>query len=388
MMQADGEVPETLELADAALTEVQPDDDVAEPAPAEEPAAEGQPRDADGRFASPAEAAEAADPEVPADALPPRDEPTEAAVDGETASDEDFPEATFEVDGQEVSLSGTAVGEDGVFVSPETWAQDIAPQLAAARQLSGSYRARMSEAAQQVQQAQAESQAAKSESQHVLSHFETLIERSQAALVSGNLETMLQSPLGQWLLAVGQNWPILKAEARVKAIETSSQQATKRLEEYTQRDREAQLQPLIEQSLRASVAQHAQAMGVDEQTMQAVFRELNAPEMREIVTTKAPFDDPNLQFKRGELVLNHGVVAKALQLASINRVERAQQEKIAQAQRQNQALQPVRRKVPPTVGAKGRSPGGPAVPQPKSAKEADDLLLNGNLDWAEEEVGT
>lgn len=380
-MMSEGEVPETIELADDALTTVT--DDVVEDAPAEEPAAEGQPRDESGRFASPAEAAETAAPaEAPVDALPPRDEPTESP-DAETAPEDDFPEASFEVDGQEISLSGTAVGADGVFVSPETWNQDIAPQLAAARQLSSSYRQRMSEAAQSIQAAETKAQAAEANSQHVLGHLERLIEQSQDAFRVGTAEALLGSPIGQWLLTAGQAWPILKADARVKAIELSSQQATKRLEEYTHREQQERIRPLMSQAVQASIRQQGQALGLDDQTLRAVEQKLQGPGYERLLFVQAPFDDPAGAFRKGETVIDHSVVAGALELVAMNRVEREQQTKIAAAVKANAALQP-KRKVPPTVGAKGRSPGGPNIPQPKSAKEADDLLLNGSLDWAEE----
>lgn len=387
-MILDGELPETLELADEALTTVTEGDDAPE-APSVEPEAQGQPRDESGRFASPAEAEETppVDPTTePVESPEPRDEPTEQP-DGAVAEEDDYPEASFEVDGQEISLSGSAVGEDGVWFSPETWSQDVAPQLVAARELQSTYRQRMSDLAQREQAAEANVQAAKAESQHVLAHFETLIERSQDALRSQNFETILSSPIGQWLLAVGQGWPILKAEARVKAIELSNQQATKRLEEYTQREQQERQRPLMAGAVQSSVWQQGQAMGLDEQTLRQVQQKLAEPGYQRILFVPAPFDDPQGAFRKGETVIDHSVVAGALDLVAMNRVERVQQQKIAAAQRANAAQAPQQRKVPPTVGAKGRSPGGPSIPQPKSAKEADDLLLNGNLDWAEEEVG-
>lgn len=385
----DGELPETLELADEALTMVTPDEAVASETPAAEPAAEGQPRDESGRFASPAqpeETAASADALEPVESVEPRDEPTDAVL--ADVPEDDYPEASFEADGQEIALSGTAVGEDGVFLSPETWSQDVVPQLQAARELQSTYRQRMSELAQREQASAAEVQAAKAESQHVLAHFETLIERSQDALRSQNFETILASPIGQWLLAVGQGWPILKAEARVKAIELSNQQATKRLEEYTRAEQQERVKPLMAQAVQQSIRQQGQALGLDDQTLQQVAQKLSQPGYERLLFVPAPFDDPNGLFKKGETVIDHSVVAGALDLVAMNRVQREQQQKIQAAQRANAAARPVVRKPPPTVGAKGRSPGGPAVPQPKSAKEADDLLLNGSLDWAEEEVGT
>lgn len=386
-MMPEGEVPETLELADEALTMVTPDEETPVEVPSEEPEAEGQPRDESGRFASPAEAEETPPGELPpepVDSPEPRDEPTEA-VEGETAPEEEYPEASYEVDGQQITLSGTAVGTDGVFIAPETWEQDVAPQLAAARELQSTYRQRMSEVAQREQAAEASVQAAKAESQHVLAHFETLLEKSQDAFRVGTAEALLNSPVGQWLLSAGQGWPILKAEARVKAIELSNQQATRRLEEYTQREQAERNRPLMASAVRSSIRQQGQALGLDEQTLQAVEQKLSDPGYQRLLFVPAPFDDPNGLFKKGEMVIDHGVVAGALDLVAMNRQERQQMQKIEAAKRENAKLQPPR-KIAPTVGAKGRSPAGPAIPQPKTAKEADDLLLEGNLDWAEVET--
>lgn len=383
----DGEGPLTLEAADAALTTTAPDVEVTPDLPAAEPAADaGQPRDEQGRFASPAptEETEAA-PADQVESSEPRDEPTDAPeTEGEVSEADDYPEASFEVDGQEIALAGTAVGDDGVFISPETWQQEVAPLLSAGRQLQGSFRQRMSDAAQQVQAAQAETAAAKAESSHVLAHFENLIEKSQDAIRQGTLESLLASPLGQWFLSVGQGWPILKADARTKAIEMASQNATRRLQEYEQREHAERMRPVMTQVLQDSIRRQGQSLGLDEQTLRAVEQKLLAPGYERLLFVPAPFDDPNGAFKRGETVIDHGVVAGALDLVAMHRVERQQQEKIRAAQAANAAQQPVGRKVPPTVGAKGRSPGGPAIPQPTTMKEADDLLLNGSLDWAEE----
>lgn len=373
----DGEAPDTLDAADAALTtSVEPSE-----APAAEP--EGQPRDEQGRFASPSEPeAEAPVEEAPAEETEVPVEP-EAAAEGEEAEAEEPDEPiVYRADGQEFEIPGSAVGDDGWFI-PADQIPEVQQLLASGKAFSGSYRQRLSEAAQQVEAARQETAAANAQSQHVLAHFEGLIERSQEAIRAGTMEALLASPLGQWFLSVGQGWPILKADARTKALELASQQATKRLQEYERNEHQARIRPLMSQTVQESVWQQGQAMGLDRGTLDAVQQMLVGPGYERLLFVPAPYDDPAGAYRKGDTVIDHTVVAGALQLAAINRGRADQQERIAQAQRNNAAAA-TRTKAPPTVGAKGRTPSGAVIPQPKSAAEADAMLLDGDLSWAEE----
>lgn len=383
-MLTDSERPQTLDDADAALTGggPEPDDVEVSETPAAEPAGESaQPRDDAGRFTAAPEAAPEASQEEPA---PPADpgEPEADATGEEPAAEEPEEPVSYRADGQEFEIPGSAVGENGWFI-PADQVPEVQQLLSSGRAAMGSVRERLSQAAQEAETARHEAAAAKAESQHVLAHFENLIERSQEALRQGTMDALVQSPLGQWFLGVAQGWPILKADAKTRAVEMASQTATRRLQEYEQRDQQARLRPLMADTVRSSVWQQGQAAGLDEQTLRSVEQMLTGEGYQRMLFVPAPYDDPAAGFRKGDLVIDHAVVAGALQLAGINRGTQVQQQRIAQAQRQNAQAAGTSRKVPPTVGAKGRSPAGPAIPQPKSAKEADAMLTEGDLSWAE-----
>jgi hypothetical protein len=353
--------PETLEAADAALTAGLPDP---EGEPAAEPAAEPtQPRDAEGRFT---EKPPTEEPEAPVEGEPAPEETPAEPAELPTAEpvEEELPDEPFayRADNQDFSVPGSAVGEDGVFI-PAAEVPQVQQLLSAGKAAFGSVRQRLSDAAQREQVAMDRATAAEAQAQQILAHFETLIEKGQVQA---------------WLENVQQNWPILKAEAKAKAVELQNQSTAKRLQEYEAREQQTRLQPLIEQTLQQSVWTQGRELGLDDRTIQAVFERLKAPEQRDLLVVSAPFDDPSGGFRKGESVMNHSLVRGALELAGINRQPPAQQQKIAAAVKANTAAaKPA--KIPPTVGGKGRVPS-PGTPKFKTAAEADDFLLEGDLD--------
>jgi hypothetical protein len=352
MLPPDPETPGTLEEADLALTTVSADE--APPAAAEPAApAEGQPRDEKGRFTGPAPEAE---PEAPSSAPAPAPETPGEPAPPETAQavEESYPEFTYRADGQEHAIPGSAVGEDGIFI-PQQQVPELHQLLAAGRAAFGSVRQRLNDAAQREKAALDRAAAAEAQAQTILGHFETLIERGQIA---------------DWLQGVQLNWPVLKAEARAKAVELARQADADRLKQYEERDRVAQMRPLMEQTLEQSVAHFAQQAGLDQPTAQAVYQRLRDPRYESQLFVKAPYDDPVSGIRQGELVIDHSVVEGAVQLASMGRTPMSQQQKIAQAQAAN-AKQAVAAKVPPTVGKSAGAPAPKGIPQFKSQAEVD-----------------
>jgi hypothetical protein len=379
----DGE-PGTLEEADAALTAGMPEpEEVSEPAA--EPAAEpGQPRDEQGRFTEAPTAEPEASQEEPAAPEPPG-EPTES-VEGEPPDAEEGPYESFSyrADGQEIEIPGSEVGDEGIFI-PADQIPDVQNLLSAGKAFFGSARQRFSEAAAREQQAVQRAEAAEAQSSHVLAHFENLIEKSQHA---NTIEELLQTPLGQWFMSVKQGWPILKAEAASKALEMKGQQAQQELQRYRQQEQDARLKPLMEQTLRQEIWSRGQQLGLDERTMQAVHQRLQRFDQAYLYP-KAPEDYPADGIRKGDTVINRTVIQEALELAALNRPavqqQQQQQDKIKQAKAANAKLQPTPSRIPPTVGGKGKAPTAGGVPVFKSAKEADEALLHGDLSWAEQD---
>src|SRR5439155_6086336 len=113
--------------------------------------------------------------------------------------------------------------------------------------------------------------------------------------------------------------------------------------------------------------------GLDDQTIQAIHDRLKSPQYQSYLFVEAPYDDPAAGFRKGEQVIDHGVVHSAIELATINR---PQMQKIAQAQAANARAAPSN-KIPPTVGAKGRAPTASGMPKFKNAAEADRWFSEG-----------
>ena len=348
-------VPGTMQEADALLTTVSEDEpQVAAVEPAASP--EGPTRDEQGRFTSPPQAEPPAPEAEGAQAPAPESAGEPQAATEQEAVEESFPEFSFRADGQETNIPGSAVGADGIFI-PQQAVPEIQSLLAEGRAARGSVRQRLSEAAQQVQAANQSVAAAKAEAQHVLGYIESLIENGQMAA---------------WLENVQQNWPVLKAEARAKSVEMQNQAERAQLQAYQERDRQAQLRPLMQQSLHRAVEQFGTEAGLDQGLRGEVERRLGQYEQQ--VFVKAPYDVPEVGIKQGELAINYQYIRDAIALVGLNR------QTAAVAAPARVAAAPVRAvKPPPTVG-RGTATSGRAIPQPKSREEADALLLDGDLD--------
>ena len=359
--------PGTMVEADAALTS--PAEPTAEPVG--EPA--GQARDEQGRFTSPpTPEPEASPPEEPAEAEPtgepaPTEEPAPAVEESESSAEE-YAEFGYRADNQDFTIPGSAVGDDGVFI-PADHVPELQNLLSAGKAAFGSVRQRLSESASREQSALKRAEAAEAQSQHVLSYIESLIE---------------QGRIGDWLQQVQTNWPVLKAEAKAKGLELQAQAERDELAKYREQERTAQLRPVMDQTLEQSVLRFGTTAGLDERGMAEVYRMLREPRYESLVFVKAPYDDPAGGIRKGDLVIDYGVVEGAVRLAASGRV---QQTKVQQAQAQNRL---VPKKIPPTVGGKGaKAPKpGPVVPKFASREEADQWFANGGfneLDFDEAE---
>lgn len=355
-------VAETMEDADRLLTTVTEDEPEAA---AVEPAAppEGPTRDEQGRFAAPppAEPEAPAGEGAPAPAPEPGAEP-QAETQPEAEVEASYPEFSYRADGQELTIPGSAVGEDGVFI-PKQYLPEYQSLLAEGHAARGSVRRRLSEAATQVQAANQQVAAAKAEAQHVLGYIEQLIENGQ---------------MPAWLENVSQNWPVLKAEARAKSVEMQNAAERAQLQAYQERERQAQQRPLMQQALHRAVEQFGAEAGLDDRMRSEVEKRLSAYEQQ--VFVKAPYDVPEAGLRQGELAINFQFIKDWIGMAGLQRpaaVPAAQPPKAV-------ALPPKPGvKPPPTVG-RGTATSGRAVPQPKTREEADAMLVDGDLSWAEE----
>lgn len=355
------QLPATMADADAALTTSAPEEpEVAAAEPAAEP--EGQPRDEQGRFTETPKDEPEPSPEEPAESPEPLGEPTEPVEATPDAESEPEP-FVYRADGQEFEIPGSAVGDEGIFI-PSEHLQEVQQLLSAGRASFGSVRQRLSESAAREQQAADRAAAAEAQAQTILAHFESLIEKNQ---------------IGEWLQNVAQNWPILKAESKAKAVELATQAQTQELARYREQEQQTALRPLMDSTLQDSIRQQGAQAGLDDDTLGQVYRELQSPDYQGLLFVKAPYDDPASGIRKGELVIDHGVVAKVLRFAGMNRARPAQQQKIAEAVKANAQVEPKGKKIPPTVGGRGRTPQQ-AVPAFTSAKDADEYLLHGDLD--------
>lgn len=347
------ETPTTLESADAALVA-----DAAPETPAETAPASEQPRDEQGRFTSPPQSEPAAE-QAPVETPETPGEPAAAAPEVEAPAEETYEPFVYRADGQDFDIPGSAVGDDGVFI-PTDKIPELQQLLSEGRASRGSVRQRFSEIAQREQAAVKRAEAAEAQSQQVLSHFENLIETGK---------------FPEWLQNVAQNWPILKAEAKAKALELQAQAERDELTRYREQNQMAAMRPVMDETLERTIKDYGLRYGLDADGMEQVFNLLHEPQYESLTFVRAPHDDLAAGFRKGDLVINYNTVEGAIRLATAGR---GAQQKIQQAVKQNQ-VQPV--KVPPTVGGKTtKAPKpGPAVPQFKTTKEADEWFERGGF---------
>lgn len=355
----DGEAPTTMAEADAAL--VAPE--TPEAAPAAEPTGqptEGQARDEQGRFTQAPKAAPDPSPEEPAPAPETPAEPT-ASAEPAAEAPADYPAFSYRADGQEFPVPGSAVGEDGVFI-PKDQLPEVQQLLSAGKAAMGSVRQRLNEAAQREQAAILRAEAAEVQGQHILAHFEQLIEQSQ------HVQDWAQSPAALWLQQAAINWPVLKAEAKAAGIEKQREADRQALERYQQQEQQARLRPIMEQTLEQGVQHFGRQAGLGETALRDVIQALKDPRWEAVVFPAAPYDDPAQGIKQGDRVIDYGVVQEWVRRAVTWGAGRQ-----TPAATPKPAAKPVTpAAVPPTVATKGKAPkSGPAIPAFKTKEEAD-----------------
>lgn len=323
----------------------------------EAPASPSEPaRDAKGRFAeTPLET-----PEAPVAGAPESPEPP---APSEAPAEEVYESFAYEADGQPFEVKGSQVGDDGVFF-PTDSLPELKHLLAQGRALTGSFREIRSRDAQAVQAAESRAQAAEAAKDHILGHFQQLVQQSQG-------QDPMQGPLAQWLLGVHQNWPILQANAKAEGLRLQFENDRKALDTYRQQEQQARMEPMIRQGLQQYISGYAQQYALSPQLAQELQAIITDPELKSVVLVKAPYDDLANGIRQGDLAVNRRVIeAHAQRLANLSKQFGTPQ--VAAAPVAKPAPKPVQA-PPPTVGGKGaRVPKeGKGIPVFKTQRELD-----------------
>jgi hypothetical protein len=379
-MTFDGETaPPATEAADAAFDQtldqaLSPGAPAKQPSPPAEPAAvtakpdAAAPRDQQGRFTARTAAEELA-PDVSTEPAKAPDAPVESTAEAEAqlhaeAEAEAAPELTYRYESDEVGIPGSAVGSDGGFI-PTQALPEVLELVALGRSArEGTIRQRLSEAGEQLSRQSKLTEAARAEALHVISAIDEMIEKGT---------------FGEWLENQSQNWAILKADARVKAKDLELEQERTQRQTYEQQQERARLEPQIRTALERTIAHYGQQAGLTPEAMEGLFNRLNAPRFRAQIVTQATADDPVRGVKRGEWLVDYGVVADEVEWVSKNggakqpAASRAEQLAADNARRTGKPSG-----APPAVAAKGAPVPAPktAIPQFKSAEEADEYLFD------------
>lgn len=369
-------LPDTATAADDALLHGEaetPETESTDAAPAAQPEVSptGQPRDDTGRFASkPPTATETAP--VPATAPALGSEPS--------ATPEIAPEPFhYQADGQAVEIPGATVDADYIHI-PKTEAPRIQRLLAEGHAWQNSAQRYFSEVDRrtkglesQVSQSREALQAAEAERTHAFAFFEKLVEDSKDAPP----EKLFETPMGQFLLNLRNEWGVLKADARAMRVELEGKAARTRLAEIEAREQQATLRPHMEKTLSDHVLYFGQQVQLDRPTMEAIYADLMSPEYEGVTWIKAPQDDPLNSIKKGETVLNLALVQREIQRATKILSGRAPLATPAP----KTVSAPVKRPVPPTVSAtRGPAPKKGGVLMPRTRAEADAWLRDGAPD--------
>ena len=338
-------------------------------APAAKPPA-AQPRDTQGRFTEQPAAEEPAPLEESAPAPVP-DEPA-AEAEGQPAADdaeaepeaETYPEISYRADGQEISIPGSAVGEEGDFI-PATHRAEVRDLLALGRSArEGTIRQRLREGGEEAARLRTQIDSALQARDHIFATIEEMVEK-------GTFE--------EWLQDVQANWRVLKAEAIAKGKDLELAEERKQRETFEQTRERERREPQIKTALEKVVVHYGQAAKLTDAAMRQVFDRLNTPRFRDLVVVQAKEDDPRTGVKKGEWLLDYGVVQDEIEwfLKSgggtvQHAADRVQQLAADNARRTGQPT-----KAPPVAPAKGAPPAGKVkIPDYKSAQEADEDIFD------------
>lgn len=318
------------------------------------------PRDERGRFAE-KPSTPAPEPSSPEAAVPAETPAEPTAPDAAAAAEEEtsYPEATYRADGQDFTIPGSAVGDDGVFNTTDVWQREILPLLAAGRAArGGSLQRTLQDKSREVQSWQQQAQAAQAQSQAIIAKIDQMVENGT---------------IGQWLEDVHQQWPIMKAQAEASALRLQQQAAQQQLQAFQAEQQQRQMEPQFTAALENSLTQIGPQFDLTPEQLAGLFQQLNTPAMRQTWLVRAQYDDPMSGVRAGEWAIDTSVVQQWAQWASQYQPRQkapAVPPKVAEAQKQNAKKTPAA--PPPVVGGKGGSApsGKPNAPKYKDGKEA------------------
>jgi hypothetical protein len=361
---------EAAAAADAALTPAETLADIPSPAPAEAPAvpAEGPApavvetppasevpaRDAHGRFTKPdGTLSEPGEQETP----------PSPAVETDLSTYAPF---SFRADGQVVEYAGAVQDDDGNVLFTPAAVQHLKQDLAYGR----AYPRRDADAQRDLSRERSARQSAEATTQSVLSKLDQLFEQSQGATT---LEELIQTPLGQWVLARHAEWPKLRAEGLQKGFEVKSRTMEAELQQFRGREQDAQQQPVMLGRVEEAIQHWGKEAGFDLATQQALYRRFTASGQLDRIFPRATQDDPvsgrragqrteNLDVIREEMLVLHGILKGRTAGPSAEALKAENARRLGQA-----GVKP-----PPMAGVgRGTAPAGGKKPTYKTTQEAD-----------------
>jgi len=343
--ETDAPAPETSAPAD---TQPQPDD-------------EGSlARDEHGRFTSktppdePTGDATAPPPETSGDSQP----ETEAAATAEAREP-----YRFTADRESFEIPGSEVGEDGVYI-PTAALPLVTRLLSQGKAHEGSFRQRLSEAAQREQAARKEVEATQAQLRTIMQTLDQVF--------TGDQDKVLE-----FVNDYRTQYPILKANAEAESLRLLRGADQARLAEIDQERERAAQRPVMYEALGSYVVQVGREVGLEDGEIKALYEELASPELETVAFVRAPDDDPMSGIRQGEIAVN-------LQL--IRRRAEGLKQLVGRYRTAPVTTVKPKPKVPPTVTAKG----GPAPTAPKkqvpkfaTAREAEEWIFDHLEEFAE-----
>ena len=341
------------------------------PAPASEqtppaPSEGAQPRDAEGRFTSPAPQEETPAAETAAEAPPP-ETPGEPQPEAKPAAVEEHGDVYgFRADGQDIEIPGSEVGDDGIFI-PNDALPYVTRLLTQGKTHEGSFRQRLSEAARDREAAQKQVEAAQAQAQAIIQSLDEVFTGDEAAVL-------------EFINNYRTEWPVLKAKSEAAGAKVQADAYRQQLDSVTQERQQAALRPVMQDALGGYTVQIGRELGLADDDIRALYEDLSAPELEAVLFVRAP--EGNLDgFQAGELAVNLNLIRQRAQ--TLQRVVARYGQPTATGAKAP-APKP---KVPPAVSAKGgQAPAAPKKKLPvfKDAKEANEYIFDHLEEFAEE----
>ena len=343
----------------------------AESVPEKDGAEEEQPREEDGRYASPEDKSQ----EGQADqATPETPEVREEADAGEAEKVEPTP-YKYRSDAAEYDVPGATVGPDGTLTIPADSVLHITQLLASGRTYADS-RPRVEAAfQQQLKQAQSEAEASSQTRIALIEQFETVVK-------------MTPEERQDWAEGFAGEWPGIRAKAEQAGAEASHQAAEASLRQYEQEDFERGFEPELRQGLSDFILQEKERnplyKDLTRDDMEALFGKLiNGWQTNGLVQTSEGMSWNGERNPRA----NETLIRQEMEyVASFRRQKNDSVEQVTKAKKSNDA-EMSENKAPPAVKAKtGPSAEGKPVSQfklPKGVDPASDEATELVDAWAE-----